>query len=176
MSSRTLVVPATTSEIEVALTIISPTDFDWHKQAVENLARFPHFWDDGMRVNAAASYLQIFANPANLTLDVNGEGVLAFYRVPNGTRAILYGVSWGRDAMRIPTARREAAKMALLLLGVQRIEGITREDNRMSRKAMEASGMRYCGRLPEALWYNGKAINGVWYELDRGLDYDLTEL
>ncbi len=129
-----------------------------------------------MRLNPAATYIQVFCNYRNLILDVNGQGVLAFYRAPNGTRAILYGISWGRDAMRIPTARRKAAELALRLLSVQRIEGITREDNTMAREAMLSGGMRQCARLPGGLWYNGKPVDAVWYELDRELDYGLDPL
>ncbi len=129
-----------------------------------------------MRVNPAASYLYVFCNPANLILDVNGQGVLAFHRTPAGTRALLYGISWGRAAMRIPTARNAAARLALTLLKVQRIEGITREDNTRAREAMISGGMRYCGRIPGALWYNGKPVDGVWYELDRELDFGLDPL
>ena len=168
--------PGTSSEQEVTLTIISPLDEAWHTHTVQKLAKMPHFWDDQMRANPAAMYIATFMSPENLTLDVNGDGVMAFHRWGSGMRAILFGVSWGRKAMRIPTARYKAGELALVLLRVQRIEALTREDNTMSRRSMENGGMRYAGRLPGGLWYNGKATNGVWYELDREIDYDLDPL
>ena len=100
---------------------------------------------------------------------------MTFHRWGNGTRAVLYGISWGPGAMRIPTARRKAVELALLLLKVQRIEGLTREDNTNARKSMEALGMKYCGRLPGALCYNGVATDAVWFELDR-TDFGLEPL
>lgn len=167
--------PGTSSEPEVRLTIISPLNNEWHKATAAQLAKFPHFWDDHMLSNPIATYITIFCNPDNLVLDVNGQGVLAFHRSISGCRAVLYGVSWGKEAMRIPTARYEAAKLALVVLNIQRVEGITREDNRLARRAMEDGGMRYNGRLPKNLWYNGKAFDGVWYELDR-IDFGLDPL
>ena len=168
--------PGTSNEPEVRLTIISPLDNEWHKRTAAQLAKFPHFWDDHMLRNPIATYMTVFCNPENLVLDVNGCGVLAFHRSYIGNRAVLYGVSWGRDAMRIPTARNEAAKLAFVILRVQRIEGITRADNRRAREAMLSGGMRYNGRLPKSLWYNGKPHDGVWYQLDRELDFGLDPL
>ena len=174
-SSRTLVVPATNSEPEVTITIISPLDIKWHQQNAEHIEKYPAFWDDPMRINPAASYINMFCNPNNLVFDVNGEGCVAFFRIANGTRAMISAVAWGKKAAHIHTARNKMGEIALTLLRVQRLEAITQEDNINARESMIAFGMHYCGRLPGGLCYNGVPKDCVWYEVDRS-DYNMEPL
>lgn len=146
---------------------------DWHLNTAEKIAKYPSFWEDSLRGNPQRSYLQIFCDPNNLILDMNNAGVAAFQRSGNGTKCILYSVSWGKGAANIPTARREAGRIALQLLNVYRCEAITAFDNEKARKAMEDCGMTYISRLPGGLCYNGVVTDGVLYEADRisvGLD------
>ena len=120
-----------------------------------------------MRVNPVAFYINLFCNTNNLVLDVGGDGTMAFERSNNGICAWLYGASWGPQSMRATNARQAAYKAALLGLGVHTIEGITAQSNTLAKKAMERSGMKYRGRLPGALWYNGERTEGAWFEITR---------
>jgi len=157
-------VPATSDEQQVVLRVVSPTDEAWHRATAAQLAAHPDFWEDRMRYDPVMTYINTFANPDNFVLDVNGDGLLAFVRDGNGIRAWLYGISWGRGAMRIPTAWRVAATAAFRALGVARIEAIMRADNTLARRATEGMGLQYQGRIPEGLWYNREHVEGVWYE------------
>jgi RimJ/RimL family protein N-acetyltransferase len=120
-----------------------------------------------MRVNMAQTYLNIFCNTNNLVLDIGGDGIMAFERASNGICAWLYGASWGPASMRAVEARTTAYRTALLGLGVHAIEGVTAQSNTLAKKAMRSSGMKYKGRLPGALWYNGERTEGAWFEITR---------
>jgi hypothetical protein len=129
-----------------------------------------------MKVDPVATYLAVFNHPANFVVDLNGAGTMAFQRGANGVRAWLFGAVWGRAAMRCPTARRVASRAAITALRVQRIESIVRAANVLARKACVDIGMRYQGRIPGELWYNGERVDGVWYEFDREIDFGLEPL
>lgn len=161
------------------LALITATDVPYLEWLAARLARpdMRSFWEDRMRVDPLATFGTLFVNPETaIAFDVGpGDGVLAFWRVSPGYRAYLFGASWGRNAMRNPELRRQAAKAAMLALEFEVLDGITAEDNARARKAMEGAGMRYRGRIPKGLCYSGVEKPGVWYELTRA-DLDLPAL
>jgi hypothetical protein len=148
-------------------------DMEWHKMAAPHIFNANTFWNDQMKMTPQITYLSIFANPYNFVVDMGGDGVIAFSPATNRTRAYLHGVAWGPKAMRCHSARRVVLAAALRSLNVTRIEGVTRADNTRAIRAMERAGMKKGGRMPGGLWYNGKQVDGIWYEIDRadlGLD------
>lgn len=139
--------------------------------------KYPTFWEDHLRLNPTMSFLNIFAARDSFVVDIGPrEGVLAFKRTPPGYRLYLFGLHWGRSVeARNPKLRRTAAAAALVALEATVLDGITSWDNKKARRAMEASGMRFRGRIKGGLWYDGVEKDGAWYELHRD-DLQLPEI
>lgn len=154
------------------LALITTTNIEYLQWLAERLARpdMRTFWEDRMRVDPVATFASLFANPdQSIAFDIGpGDGVLAFTKAGGvAYRAYLFAASWGRRAMRNHSLRRDAVKAAMLGLQFEVLDGITTVSNFSARRAMEAGGMRYRGRIPKGLCYNGEHTDGVWYELSR---------
>ena len=151
--------------------VINPNDQVYLDFLAKQLIRedMCSFWEDRMRSNPRALFTSLFMNPDHaIGFDIgNGHGVLAFLKQLPGHRAFMFGAAWGERAKHCPQVRRRATAAAMLALEFEVMEGITSASNTAAIGAMEAANMRYGGRIPKGLWYNGVQTDGVWYELSR---------
>lgn len=148
---------------------IDPYDVAALERLAENMGAHPQYWEDRMRVNPVQSFAYIFANPSNVVFDLAGDGVVSFViQYPNWS-AFVYGFSWGRKAMgpRMSQVWRACAATAMITRNLHVINGLTAWDNTLARRANERSGMRFRGRIFNALSYNGVVKDAAWYELSR---------
>ena len=152
--------------------IVSPNETEYLTWLAGKLRIYPDFWEDRMRINPGVTFAWLFANSNSVVFDLDGGGVLSFVVDPLKYRAFLYGASWEKKAMRIPITRRMCATAAMASKDLLSIEGITKYNNKVARKAMEASGMTYRGRILNSLWYNRVPVDGALYEFRR----DQTDL
>ncbi len=151
--------------------LIKPIDWDALNTLAGHMAKpkiRDWFWEDALRVNPLVSFAFIFANPANVVLDLgNGHGVLAFASIAANWRASLYAATWGPRATRNPPLWRRAIAIAMEMHNLLIVEAITREDNRSAIRALDSCGFKYRGSIPDRLCYNGTAHPASWWEIAR---------
>ena len=161
-----------TSNAPIEVRLVDTKNPEKEKEYYEWLAMklkdMPDMWEDRMKLDPVITFINIFAHPDNFVVDVGPrEGVLAFAKAPPGYRAFLYGAMWGDRAHGIHKERHTVAAAAMEALKINSIEGITRADNILARKAMEKGGMRFKCAFKGGLWYNGVECDGVYYALTR---------
>ena len=151
-------------------TLIQPSDFAAHNRLAGHLAEpriVEWLWEDSLRMYPLLSYARIFMDPANVVIDLDGHGVLAFAAVSPGWRASLYAATWGPRATRKPKLWRKALAVAMEMKNLLIIEAITRKDNIPAQRALALVGFKHRGSIPDRLCYNGVLHVGEWWELDR---------
>jgi hypothetical protein len=165
-SASTLPSGANTLE---GIKVIDPFDGPALEQLAAHMGAHPQFWEDRMRVNPVQSFAEIFANPRNVVFDLHGDGVVAFVVTFPNFMAYVYGFSWGPKAMgpSMPFTWRVCAASAMIARNLHVVHGLTAWNNTLARRANRNSGMRFRGRIKDALSYNGVVTDAAWYELSR---------
>lgn len=126
------------------------------------------YWEDSLRANPVASFLLLFANPANIVMDIGpGDGVFLFREISPGWRAQFHGITWGPKATRRPQLWRRALAVAMTMGNLFELDAVTRDDNRAARIALKSCGFRFTGTIPGGLCYNGEPHAGHVYRLTR---------
>ena len=146
--------------------VVAPTDQEALSRIAQHIAK-QKFWEDGMLFNIGETFQYAFMNPNAFVVEIAEAGVLSFVTIHPRMRARLYGVMWSPRAMRKPELWRTAGIAAFEALELHVIEALTSWDNSLARKAMEAGGMTFKGRIKDALCYSGVVKDAAWYEATR---------
>lgn len=125
------------------------------------------FWEDSFRQNLTLAFVLLFANPSNIVLDLDGDGVFSFVGIINGWRATLHAAIWGPKAARKPDLHRAAIGVAMKMRGLLVVEAVAAVNNRASNMALKRAGFTFRGTIPKTAVYNGDRVDANWYEITR---------